>query len=581
MGRDGRFEEIRKHAVPDHRLFPQEMEKLDKRPRNQRRIEKKIVRKTLEVIYARWRSDHDSGAGYPIDQQLREYLHTYNDRALGHGLATMPSSFNVFEGFFEFQTYEHSFLFRIRPEKDHLFSLSDFLDFATSADRRSSAIRSVMELQDGIIYNFTAVGDIRDLAFLHADSKRFVIAGFTMIRRGEQLHWAMIGGPICDLAEETQKLRHDPARQSPEKSASPWKTYIEPPKQIEYRAEPLAGTDDVWKTIVFGIFNLGNEKHEIRAINIDQGNSYTVIMDDPSIYGVTDPARLSQQQRTRLAAQIERLEKDRLFFEIAETCFGLPAYFAYRVTLIRETKRPTAIGPRSKAARRNVSTATSDKRPLFKTVASLEVVDLGSPTVVRAYSPPRYKVEVDGFWRTIDPNVFGKDSSGNPIRGRTWVKGHLRWRDRPDRPSTIFIKRSIASARAKAAAIIASDPSAFVVRETLPPIFPIEVEPEDENAGWLYVMRCPLMEDDIYKVGWSSRPPKIRAEELSTATGVPLAYIVVESWKVDRARQIETTAHQNLAEFRINPRREFFKAPFEKIRAGIVNALGMTSTGPC
>jgi hypothetical protein len=135
------------------------------------------------------------------------------------------------------------------------------------------------------------------------------------------------------------------------------------------------------------------------------------------------------------------------------------------------------------------------------------------------------------------------------------------------------VKRSVASAKAKAAAIIASDPSAFVVGATLPPVFSVEIEPENENTGWLYVMRCPLMDDDVYKVGWSSRLPKIRAEELSTATGVPLAYIVVESWKTDNARQIETTAHQALAEFRINPRREFFKAPFERIRAAITSAL--------
>jgi len=192
-------------------------------------------------------ADNESGAGYPIDQQLREYLLEYNDRALGHGLLTMPQSFNVFEGFYELKSIDPFHFFAIRSEKDHLFSLSDFLDFVTSADHRPDAIRSLMQLPNGVIYNFTPVGDIRELAFLNSDSSRFLIAGFTMIRHEEQLHWAMIGGPICNLADETRKLNIVPVELI---SKSKEKTYIEADPTLERCAEPLAGTDDVWKTVV-------------------------------------------------------------------------------------------------------------------------------------------------------------------------------------------------------------------------------------------------------------------------------------------------------------------------------------------
>jgi hypothetical protein len=135
----------------------------------------------------------------------------------------MPSSFNVFEGFYEFKTIDPAHFFAIRAEKDHLFSLSDFLDFATSADHRSDAIRSLMQLRNGIIYNFTPVGEIRELAF--SDSSRYVTAGFTMIRLEDQLHWAIIGGPICDLADETRKLNLEPLKIEGKPRA---KTYPEP-----------------------------------------------------------------------------------------------------------------------------------------------------------------------------------------------------------------------------------------------------------------------------------------------------------------------------------------------------------------
>jgi Meiotically up-regulated gene 113 len=50
---------------------------------------------------------------------------------------------------------------------------------------------------------------------------------------------------------------------------------------------------------------------------------------------------------------------------------------------------------------------------------------------------------------------------------------------------------------------------------------------------------------------------------------------VVKSWKVEDAHRIEVAVHLALAEFRINPRREFFKALFEKIRAEIINIIGI------
>jgi hypothetical protein len=571
MTRDERFKTLGKYAFPDNKLLPEKFrEEIDKLPRNERRVRKKLVDKALRTVYAHMCADHDSGAGYPIDKQLREYLLEYNDRALGHGLMTMPSSFNVFEGFFDFRRVPPANFFAMRLEKDHLFSLGDFLDFATSGNQHSIGVSSLFDLRDGVVYNFTPIGDVRDLAFLHADSSRFVVGGFTVVRRDDQVHWAMIGGPICDLAEKTRELRAVGAGELHGKR--PEKQFIESDPNLEFRAEPMDGTEDVWKTIVFGRFNLKSQKHEVKAFGRDHGNRYAMTVDDPDLFG--DPAKISQRERDTIERMAKNLDDQRLLFEIAETLFMLPGYFGYRITLVRESRKETAIAAMSPRARSGISGVESTARPLLKTISALHIVDIGRTPAVRSYTPPQYRVEVDGFWRRIDPEAVGKDVLGNPTKGRTWIKAHLRWRDRPERRSTIYVKSSVASAKAKAAAIIASDPSAIVIGDVLPPKFDVEVEPDTQNTGWLYVMRCPLMEDDIYKVGWSSRSPSTRAEELSKATGVPMAYIVVESWEVDDARRIEVTIHQALTAYRINPKREFFKAPFEKIRNEIVSILG-------
>jgi hypothetical protein len=171
---------------------------------------------------------------------------------------------------------------------------------------------------------------------------------------------------------------------------------------------------------------------------------------------------------------------------------------------------------------------------------------------------------------------MGQDAAGNPVRGRTWVRGHLRWRDRPPSSSTIYVKSSIAVAKAKAAALIGSNPSAFSLNVDIPDIGGIIPEPETD-IGWLYVMRCPLMENDVYKVGWTAKLPADRAEELSKSTGVPLAFIVVESWNIDNPRLIEKLAHEALSAYRVSGRREFFKAPYETIRREIAAAISTTN----
>lgn len=85
------------------------------------------------------------------------------------------------------------------------------------------------------------------------------------------------------------------------------------------------------------------------------------------------------------------------------------------------------------------------------------------------------------------------------------------------------------------------------------------------------------MDGDVYKVGFTVKTPKERAEELSRATGVPLAYVVVHSWHHKNAREQEKLAHAALADYRVTPRREFFKAPFEELRERIEQAISLVS----
>jgi hypothetical protein len=209
-------------------------------------------------------------------------------------------------------------------------------------------------------------------------------------------------------------------------------------------------------------------------------------------------------------------------------------------------------------------------------VASLEVTDMSS-AALRSYSPPRFRVEVEGFWRRLSPGAVGRDRDGKPVAGKTWVKQHMRWRDRPDRGRVLLVKSSVRAAEAKAAAILASDPTAHLVAGTVGEFVAeakVEAETEAPRAeGWVYVMRCPLMEADVWKVGWTSKDPSERAAELSRATGVGLSFVVVEAWRSANPRLAEAAAHAALDTLRVNGRREFFKGGYDRVRAAVDGAV--------
>jgi hypothetical protein len=147
VSREDRFKELGRYSVPDHRLWPEELrQRIDRLPRNVRRVQKRVIDRSLRTAYDNIIASNSSGAGYPIDRQLREYLVEYNDRQLGHGLRALPSSFNVFEGFFEFRVNMPAHYFVLRPERDHLFSLGDFLDFMTNDGLRPHKLNLLSDL---------------------------------------------------------------------------------------------------------------------------------------------------------------------------------------------------------------------------------------------------------------------------------------------------------------------------------------------------------------------------------------------------------------------------------------------------
>jgi hypothetical protein len=79
------------------------------------------------------------------------------------------------------------------------------------------------------------------------------------------------------------------------------------------------------------------------------------------------------------------------------------------------------------------------------------------------------------------------------------------------------------------------------------------------KAGYIYILQNPSM-PGLLKIGKTTRSPGDRARELSAATGVPEAYIVVCELLVDDCVRAEQLVHKRLedAGHRFATNREFF-----------------------
>jgi hypothetical protein len=88
------------------------------------------------------------------------------------------------------------------------------------------------------------------------------------------------------------------------------------------------------------------------------------------------------------------------------------------------------------------------------------------------------------------------------------------------------------------------------------------------KAGTVYVLTNSQYEQ-LVKIGYTTRDPRTRAQELSSATGVPGDFSVAHEVRVSDARAVERAVHERLSEHRPNKHREFFAVSPRAARAAV------------
>lgn len=92
-------------------------------------------------------------------------------------------------------------------------------------------------------------------------------------------------------------------------------------------------------------------------------------------------------------------------------------------------------------------------------------------------------------------------------------------------------------------------------------------------SQYIYILLNPAHKS-LLKIGRTSRSPEERALELSTATGVPLPFLVAYESLVSDSKLAENLIHEELASqgYRTNPSREFFEVSL-KVAVSVVDRI--------
>lgn len=546
--------QIPSFAQLDHRFYLDKdgnlpfISKLSKNERKKLDIEvKKIVSKYSDIL----KKIKQSGAGFPVDKLLRELAIEYTHRYAASGINTQPLSFNYFESFCNIRLFKNSISAYAVPinEVDHLFNITDFFDYLTSNKSDDFDLTSLLELPEDTAFHFTTNGDVLDFTLLNADGKEFVISGFSMVRRRNSLHWYLVGGEI--ITDQEWELKSIENTIIKGECLNPLKRpfLAESAKENDFKVgAPIAleGTKTAIRTIIAGEIDLITQEYLGKCLMHESENTFDIICDDPEIFD----SYQNEERQEHINSMKRKIEHVAVMWDLAASMFQLHSYFAYKINI---TKNIVI------AAGQRVSTKSKGGRgtnSIYKTVSTIDIIDDSSFPIIRPVIPPHYKTNIEGYWRRLPYESIGKGPDGSEEKGRTWVKRKNEWRETNEAAhSIIYVKSTIKAAELKA-----------IELEKAAMASPKNIKPSKPENGILYVLRCTIMKEEIYKVGWTSGSAKDRAEQISSATGVPTSFVVVEFWEHANADGLEKNIHMMLDPYRINDRREFFQADYRTIK---------------
>ncbi|EEF25086.1 conserved hypothetical protein, partial [Ricinus communis] len=378
----------------------------------------------LEAMYkdrATFDAQQASGAGLLADETLRYFQRDYENRGRTAGPNSMPTNHRIGGSFFRQQVAGAVYL--LWPERDYLISFSDFLDFVTAGTSPGVDLGLGYALTEGVVYNVTSSDEVGSLLLATQGAASFGFRACSMLRTGDDL--VMLLSVAEQLGESEVKERED--RLGVEVEVSPDKLALfENSREARQEFGPsrivrIDGTD-LLPTIAMVRFNLKKRAVEGRCLLRDQGDRFDTLTDIFEALSGMVPVEETSPEFMGMVAMLDECDA---LWEMAKALTLLPAYLDARITVVKREKRETKVGklPPSKIREMEKSKVPQEQRLRYRTISAVRIEHPSSEAVIsgRSFTPPRFQIPVDGFWRMLtSPDQLGKDAEGLPVQGRTW-----------------------------------------------------------------------------------------------------------------------------------------------------------------
>lgn len=473
-----------------------------------------------------------NGLERPNEKTLRYYLSEYAYRFLNYGPKSFPTSFNVLEPFFEFNT-QNSIIQLVSEEESYGISLVDFLDFVTEPNFDLKNVDLYENIAEKVIYHFSFTNSLDEINFSDSEKNKFHIGSLSMVRQGNEVSMLMQTGKTFDK-EETEQYFKKNTRSVVEGNISSYKRSLgleignieENPQVVNFQER-----DDLWFHSIALLFDLEKRVIDIRYVARDENISFTVTTDDFHAVFNNEVFADEKKRLVYFKRQLEELKKYDAIFDLAKFCLALP-YYVYEnenriVDVMYETNLSEVL--RGPLIKRKFSSVPG----VYKTYAkSFFYLESSSQAIIKhnELNDDSFNVEKSGFWKRIGIDEEGFDKNGAKIIGKTWVER-----------SDIY----------------------YSLPKGVTKIQEVEVF-DGEKAGYIYIMRQPAHEENIFKIGLTKRDSKIRSKELSNTSSID-KFFIINNFATKDCSSAEKQIHAELENYRISSRREFFKCDLKLI----------------
>ncbi|RQR65387.1 GIY-YIG nuclease family protein [Burkholderia sp. Bp9125] len=542
-----------------------------------------LAKQTMQRDRAIFTAQQASGAGLLADETLRYFQRDYENRVRVAGPAGLPTSHRI-GGSFYHPRYPGA-VYLLWPERDYLVSFVDFLDFVTASDSPGVDLGLGYTLTEGVIYNVTASDEVGSLLLATQGDSAYGFRAASLLRIGDDL--VMLLSVAEQLsADGLARLEHRPATtdfvpSTPAKAALAKRLKDRVQEFGPTRIVRIEGTDLLPTTAMIR-FNLKKRSVEGRCLLRDLGDRFDTLTD---VHAALADADITEASPAFLN-MVANLDENDALWELAKSLTLLPTYLDARITVIQTEKRETLLGKLPAAKRKELAEVDESQRLRYRTISAVRIErSVSAPGISgRSFTPPQFQIPVDGFWRELArPDQMGKDAEGLPVKGRTWVRAHVRYTDRPAPAElkTVYIKASLSAARQRLEAYRRrmekkADVPVPAPVESVLPAAAASTPPEEkgQHGAYVYVMRCPAHAENLFKVGFTDRDPETRAKELSGSTSAPSPFVVLRAWVVSDGRLAEQAAHEALSTVRLSSNREFFHTPYAELQTILEAAIG-------